>query len=46
VYGIDSGDPLTFVAATAILLLVGLVASYLPTRRATRLNPVDAIRSE
>jgi len=46
VYGIGFGDPLTFVAGTAVLLLVSFLASYLPARRAMTLNPVDVLRSE
>ena len=46
VYGIGIGDPLTFMTGTAILLFAGFLASYLPARRAVRLNPVDVLRSE
>jgi len=46
VYGIGFGDPLTFIAGTAVLLLVSFLASYLPARRAMRLNLVDVLRSE
>jgi predicted permease len=46
VYGIGFADPLTFIAGTAVLLLVSFMASYLPARRAMRLNPVDVLRSE
>jgi putative ABC transport system permease protein len=46
VYGISSADPLTFIVGAIALLLVALLASYLPARRAMRLNPVDVLRSE
>jgi putative ABC transport system permease protein len=46
IYGISSTDPLTFIVGATVLLLVGFLASYLPARRAMRLNPVDVLRSD
>jgi putative ABC transport system permease protein len=44
-YGIEPTDPATFAAVILVLLLVTLVASLVPARRATRVNPMEAIRA-
>lgn len=45
-FGLNPGDPVTLVAAAIVLTVVALLAGYLPARRASRVNPLIALRYE
>jgi ABC-type lipoprotein release transport system permease subunit len=45
-FGIGPSDPITLSAATAILLMVALGASWFPARRAMRTDPTSALRED
>jgi len=46
VYGVRVTDPMTYVGVAALLGAVALVASYIPARRATRIDPLAAMRTD
>jgi predicted permease len=44
--GMKSAEPLTFAAMICVLLAAGLIASFVPARRASRIDPMNALRQE
>jgi len=45
-HGVSPADPLTLLISCLIVIAVGLVASHVPTRRATRVDPMQVLRNE
>ncbi len=45
-YGVGAADPATYLGVTALLLAIALTASWLPARRAARIDPMKALRTE
>jgi ABC-type antimicrobial peptide transport system permease subunit len=45
-YGVEPGDPMTFVSVAVLLGVIALLAGYIPARRATRVDAIAALRTE
>ena len=45
-FGVGAMDPLTYAAVSALLTLVALVATHIPARRASRVDPIIALRAD
>jgi putative ABC transport system permease protein len=45
-FGVGSGDALAFAAGLALLLVIALLAGFIPARRAARVDPAVTLRSE
>jgi len=45
-YGVSALDPIAFTLAPLVLAIAALIATWLPARRATQINPIEALRAQ
>ena len=45
-FGVEATDPVTFVAMSVAMFAIGTLATYLPARRASSVDPMESLRSE
>jgi len=45
-YGVTATDPMTFAGTAGLLLLVATLATWIPARRASKVDPVEALQAE
>ena len=45
-FGVQAVEPITFLAMSLSLIAVGMLASYLPARRASRVDPIESMHSD
>ena len=45
-FGVSPFDPVAYLGVAGVLVVAGLLASYVPARRATRINPIEALRCD
>ena len=45
-YGISALDPVVFAATSIMMIGIGMLASYMPARRASRVDPIESLRND